>query len=317
MSPVVGSVAPDRLLRRGRRGIGAGPNAAVARAGRRRVGLLRIHIAAVHKLLLPVDHYLLAPLHCASIAQDGIGADREVHMHWHGIGMILRPGLPARSAVCALAGATFPRRPTARDAAIRVGRGCVCVVARLVLALLRWRGARVDDKDEVALGAALNRGGRHHDGIGPLVQDQPHIDELVGEKAAVGVIKHRFQFGRAGCCIDLVVDGQQGARGNLMRVVAVIRFHNQLPPPFHRLLHLRKLILRKREDDGNGVNLCDHDQAGRVGGVNDVAGIDLPQSHNTVDRRINARISEVHLGCFDCSLVGLNGARSLAFVGNL
>src|SRR5579875_4190196 len=97
-------------------------------------------------------------------------------------------------------------------------------VARLVGQLLFGRGAGVYDKDIVALRATLNGRCWNDRGVRALAQDQPHVDELVGEKLIALVVENGLELGRAGGGIDLVVDGEQGAGSDLVVVVAIVGF---------------------------------------------------------------------------------------------
>ena len=72
-----------------------------------------------------------------------------------------------------------------------------------------------------------------------------------------------------------------------------------------RLHHARHVVLGNREDDGDRLQLRDHDEAVGVGRVHDVARIDLAQSDAAADRRGDARVGELQLGVVDRALVGL------------
>ena len=132
-----------------------------------------------------------------------------------------------------------------------------------------------------------------------------------------GVVEDGLELRSAGGGVDLVVDGEQRAAGDLVRVGAVVGFDDELPAALHRLLHLRKLIFRQREDDGDGMDLRDDDEAGGVRGVDDVAGIDETQTDDAVDGRVDLGVAEVDARGFDGGLIGLDGAGGLTLVGDL
>ena len=102
-----------------------------------------------------------------------------------------------------------------------------------------------------------------------------------------------------------------------MRVGAVVGFDDELLAALHRSLHLRELILRQGEDDGDGMDLGDDDEAGRVRGMDDVAGVDEAQTDDTIDGRINFGVAEVDACGFDGGLISFDGAGGLTLVGDL
>ena len=77
----------------------------------------------------------------------------------------------------------------------------------------RDRVVGLDQIDEGARLAALDRGDRHDGGVLHRVDQQADIDELVGEQRLVLVVEHGAQLHRAGRGVDLVVDGGELAGG--------------------------------------------------------------------------------------------------------
>ena len=67
----------------------------------------------------------------------------------------------------------------------------------------------VDDVDETAVGAELNRrvGGEHR--ARKRVDQQQDVDELVGKQRGVGIVERRAQLERARRQVDLVVVSRQ------------------------------------------------------------------------------------------------------------
>ncbi len=74
---------------------------------------------------------------------------------------------------------------------------------------------------------------------------------------------------------------------------------------------LRKLVLRERKDHRDGLQLSDHQQAGGIGGVHDVADIDQAQPNPPTDRRGHVRIHDLEFGAVNRSLITLDGAFKL------
>ena len=63
-----------------------------------------------------------------------------------------------------------------------------------------------DDIDEGPVGAALDRGGRHHDDVVERLEQEAHVDELAGPKLQRRVGKFGLEADRARRLVDLVVD---------------------------------------------------------------------------------------------------------------
>ena len=109
----------------------------------------------------------------------------------------------------------------------------------------------------------------------------------------------------AGRLHDFVVDEIEAAFIELRRVVLAVcldfeRAVGQL------LLNFWQARLRQREDHGDRLELRDHDQAIRVGRMNDVADVDLPYAGHSVDGRGELRVAQLRLRPFDRRLVGLD-----------
>ena len=75
---------------------------------------------------------------------------------------------------------------------------------------------RLDHKHIAALRPVLHRDRRNHGAALVGFQKQSNIDELVGPKQVVLIIEHRFKAAGAGGLVDLIVDGQQFAGGDLV-----------------------------------------------------------------------------------------------------
>jgi len=72
----------------------------------------------------------------------------------------------------------------------------------------------------------------------------------------------------------------------------------------HLLLDFGECRLGQREDQRYGLDLREIHQPVRIGRMNDVAFIDLPNARDAVDRRDQAGIGQVDLSAFDNRLVG-------------
>ena len=83
----------------------------------------------------------------------------------------------------------------------------------------------IDDEDEGAVGAALDRRHRHHGLVVQRVHQKPDIDELAGEQLVVGVVEHGAQLDRAGGGIDHIVHGGELAAGDLDGLAAILGIH--------------------------------------------------------------------------------------------
>ena len=84
----------------------------------------------------------------------------------------------------------------------------------------------------------------------------------------------------------------------------------------HAVLEPRKIGLRKVEGDLDRLNFRDGDQAGRIVGAHLVAGIDDIRARLAVDRRIDARVSEIELGAIERGFVGFDSCRKRFGIGH-
>src|SRR5262249_31256532 len=147
---------------------------------------------------------------------------------------------------------------------------------RLGVVLLRHRdrtyGDRIivlGDVDEGAVRAALDGGGRHHDGVLERVDQELHVDELAGPKLQALVGKLGLELHRAGGLVDLIVDYHELAAIDHRAVVVAERLHRQRPL-CEGPVDLGQLLLRQGEDEGDRPDLGDHHDAGGIGRMDDV-----------------------------------------------
>jgi hypothetical protein len=134
-------------------------------------------------------------------------------------------------------------------------------------------GTVVDNIDESALLTVLNGDIGYDQLIGQRVHEQTYIDELLREERVVLVVENRLELGRASCIIDLIIKGHQLAGCQFSRIIAIIGIGWQVHARSQLLRDLGEAILRNRKQNGNRLELGDHDHAGGIGSVNDVAGI--------------------------------------------
>src|SRR5260370_41286674 len=123
------------------------------------------------------------------------------------------------------------------------------------------------------------------------------VDELVGKEAAVFVVEDSFQLIGTGGDINLVVDGEELAAGNFDGVIAVERFDSKIGVPLAQLVeNLRELILRQRENYGDGLDLRNDQQPIGVRGVDNVSGIDQAKAYAARNRGGDSGIGELKFG---------------------
>ena len=160
----------------------------------------------------------------------------------------------------------------------------------------------------------LQRGDWNHNGVVALLHHQPDVHKLVGEQNIVRVLEDCLQLIGAGGRVDLVVDRQQFASVQQLGVGAVIGLNGKRPALAQQLDHLWQLVLWQGEDHRDGMELGDHQQAGGVGRMHDVAWVDESQSDAAIDWRRDAGVGEVDLGGVDGGVVGFDRALELAVV---
>ena len=85
----------------------------------------------------------------------------------------------------------------------------------------------------------------------------------------------------------------------------------------HRLAHRAKVALRQREYHGARLDLGEHRERIGIGGVDDVADIDLAEADHAVDRRRDGRVIELGLRRLDGGLIGVDGRLCLIDLGLL
>ena len=89
------------------------------------------------------------------------------------------------------------------------------------------------------------------------------------------VVEFRFQADRAGIGAQLVVDGQDRAFGQFVFIIPVPCLDREVRVGRTGFQYLRKIDFRNGENDVDRLFLCDRDDAVGVGGMHDIAQIDL------------------------------------------
>ena len=173
-----------------------------------------------------------------------------------------------------------------------------------------------DHPDIEAVGAALHRDRRNGHGILVGRDQDADADELARPQPLVLIGKFRLQPDRAGGLIDLIVDQQQVALGQLLLVV-LIEGENRDGAAQHRFAHRAEVALRQRENHRARLDLGQHRERIGIGGVDDVADVDLAKADDAVDRCHDRRISELGLRRLDGALVGVDRSLEMIDLGLL
>ena len=148
-------------------------------------------------------------------------------------------------------------------------------------------------------------------------QQQAGIHELVWPQRIVLVVEYGFEFAGAGGLVDLIVDGQQLSREPVwFDYRGCNASTSSVPFPICRD-HGLQVVFRQGEENGDGLELGDHEHGIGVGGMNDVAGINQPQTNASGDRRRDMAINEIQLGIVDRGLVVADGSFELVDRGLL
>ncbi len=140
----------------------------------------------------------------------------------------------------------------------------------------------IDHIGEGALLPLLHGRSRDRETVVAGVEQQPHVDQLARPEPVRGVGELGLEADRAGRLQDLVVDERELAGIELHRIVLAIGLDRELPLG-HLVLNARQVRLRQSEDHRDRLDLRDHHQAVRVGGMDDVADIDLAHAGDPVD----------------------------------
>ena len=171
------------------------------------------------------------------------------------------------------------------------------------------RVVRLHDIDVIAVRPALHgrRGHRHRVMHGRCLHPHPH--EAAGPQRLLRIGERRLQLDRAGGRIDLVIeDGQRAPiqHGAGRRPRLVHRQHRRRCRGGHRGGDLRQILLRQVEHHRDRLQLREHDQPGRVGGMDDVAGIDRADAGPSGDRGGDGGVAQHRARGVDRRLIALD-----------
>ena len=131
------------------------------------------------------------------------------------------------------------------------------------------------------------------------------MDKFARPQPFVLVWKLRLQLDRARGLIDLIVDQQELTFGELFPIVLIERQDRHIATQ-HRFAHRSKIALRQGEHGRAWLDLRKHGERTDVGGVDDVADVELAEADHAVDRRRDGCIIELRLRRLDRRLVGID-----------
>ena len=160
------------------------------------------------------------------------------------------------------------------------------------------------------LRAALHRYRRHHDGVAAGLHLQPHGDEGARPQRQPVIGEAGAQADGAGGGVHLVVQHRQDPvvqYRRLRRGAGILRQRQHFRRPFgHGGGHRLQALLRQGELHQDRPQRGDDRQPGGIGGVHDVAGIDLPEADPAIDRRGDGGVGNLGAGAVDLRLIGLH-----------
>ncbi|MPM55205.1 hypothetical protein SDC9_101998 [bioreactor metagenome] len=149
----------------------------------------------------------------------------------------------------------------------------------------------------------LHRRGGHGEHVLQQVHLQLHVDELVGEQPAVGVVESCLGLDGAGRGVDGVVQRIHAALGQQLFLVAVPQLDGQILPGGHASRQRAHVHFGQREHRVDGLDLRDGDQPRGVRWVDHVAQIRLAQAKPPGNRRGDACVAQLQLGRIHLRLV--------------
>ena len=136
------------------------------------------------------------------------------------------------------------------------------------------------------------------------IDQHPDIDELTRPELCFRIRKFGLELYRSGGLVHLVVDHLELATIDHRLVIGTKRLNHQRALG-EGLVHIRELLLRKREKDRHRTDLGNDHDAGRVRGVDDVAFVNLADASASIKRRDNRSVIENGAGIVDDRLIDL------------
>ena len=140
------------------------------------------------------------------------------------------------------------------------------------------------------------------------VNEQLDVHELAREESTVLIVKDGLEFQCAGGRVNDIIEGQQGAGCEFRTPCTVKRVDRQFFPFAQLLLNLGELIFGDAENYRDGLKLRDHDEGRGAIGLDDIPGIDEPQSNAPGNGRGDMGVDEIDLGIGKLALVVLHRA---------
>lgn len=163
----------------------------------------------------------------------------------------------------------------------------------------------IDDVDEHTTRPVLHHNHRNNQHTTTHVEQKTRLHELIRPKLALTIQQLRLQTKRRDLLIDLVVDDRERSRAEQRAAITAIGFDTRLASLPH-LIHAHKIILQKREDDRDRIELHKDDNAVRIDRINDVARIDETDTNNAIDRQLDVRVVHVKHNHNNLHLINLH-----------
>src|ERR1700733_6000862 len=165
---------------------------------------------------------------------------------------------------------------------------------------------RGDDVDEGFRSIVLDGGVGDQGHVVLGGHEQTGVHELVGKEDVVAVVKLGAEVDGAGGGVDLVVDGDQLAGGQLGGLVTIVGFDGEVRSFTHLLQHVGEVILGEGEDYGDGLDLGNDGEHGAAAGLDQVAGIDEAEANASGEGRDDVAVGQLHLVKVEGALIGLD-----------
>src|SRR5271166_7020597 len=162
-----------------------------------------------------------------------------------------------------------------------------------------------DDEGIEAVRAAFD-GAVGRDGDLPQrVDQQAGRYRQAGPQGVVRILEGRLHPNGAARLIDRVVDDGEMALRNRLQPVRTQRSHGH-GARGERYIDLRHVLLRRREHDGDRLQLHNRHDARRVSRMHDVAGINEAKARLPREWRSDCRIAHLRLGVVDRRLIAFD-----------
>ena len=144
------------------------------------------------------------------------------------------------------------------------------------------------------------------------IDEHASVNKLIREQGIVLVVKAGLCFDGAGGGVNLVVEAQQHAFAQFLRVGTVPGLNFQWRPRFLCLYDGRDIVLWQSENQINRMGLCNDDNPGGIAAGYLVTHIHKLQAHPTINRSCYPAPVELQLRAGDAGFIGFY--RPLCFV---